>query len=283
MPQLMKGKKWSERKHLVQYPVVVEPKIDEIRCHIKLVNRPGKPFDILSYSGKPLNNLDNHVIELVAYMYEIGMRDLDCGVLVNNSFDATFRYTRSKQVPGDLKYASVVFHLYDIPGCKGNGYLWRKSFLETIGRNTAVLPHEVCSSEEEVQAAYDKLRAAGYEGAMVKRMVFMYAHGKRTDDWLKMKPDEDADGTIIELHEAVCGKDQPELGLRVGDLLGRIGSVTLRLDDGSIATPHGIAHALGADMLKHPEKYLGQRAEFKYMERDRQGGYRHPTFHRIRE
>jgi ATP-dependent DNA ligase len=283
MPQLMKGKKWSERKHLVQYPVVVEPKIDEIRCHIRLLNSPGKPFEILSYSGKPLNNLDNHVTELVAYMYEIGMREIDCGVMVNNSFDASFRYTRSKKVPEDLKYAKVVFHLYDLLHSIHNEYLWRKAFLTSVGRNTAVLPHEVCINEEEVIAAYDKCRSLGYEGAMVKRMVFSYAHGKRTDDWLKMKPDEDADGTIIALHEAVCGKDQPDLDLRVGDKLGRIGSVTLRLDDGSIATPHGIAHSLGEDMLKHPDKYLGERAEFKYMERDRQGGYRHPTFHRVRE
>ena len=283
MPQLMKGKKWSERKHLVQYPVVVEPKIDEIRCHIRLVNNPGKPFEILSYSGKPLNNLDNHVTELVAYMYEIGMRELDCGVMINDSFDASFRYTRSKKVPEDLKYAKVVFHLYDVLHSMNNEYLWRKAFLTSVGRNTAVLPHEICTTEDEVIAAYEKFRSLGYEGAMVKRMVFPYAHGKRTDDWLKMKPDEDADGTIIALHEAVCGKDQPELGLRVGDKLGRIGSITLRMDDGSTATPHGIAHALGEDMLDHPDKYLGERAEFKYMERDRQGGYRHPTFHRVRE
>ena len=118
---------------------------------------------------------------------------------------------------------------------------------------------------------------------MVKSLDHVYERGARIYGWLKYKPEEDADGVITELHEAICGKDQPHLGLRKGDRLGRIGSVTVRMADGSTASPHGIAFPLGRDMFDHPEKYIGQWCEFKYMEIDRQGGYRHPTFHRLRE
>jgi ATP-dependent DNA ligase len=117
-------------------------------------------------------------------------------------------------------------------------------------------------------------RARGYEGLMVKSMQGMYEAGKRTYGWLKVKPDNDADGVIVALHEAHA---------QDGTALGRVGSATIDVDDGSTATPHGISHDLGRDMFENPAKYIGQWVEFKFMERDRRGGYRHPTFRRLRE
>ena len=117
---------------------------------------------------------------------------------------------------------------------------------------------------------------------MVKVLDGLYER-KRSWNWYKLKPEDTHDGKIIGLHEAVCGKDQPELGLSKGDMLGRIGSVTVRLEDGTTATPHGIPFALGEEMLNNPTYYLDRWVEFTCMERDRQGGYRHPIFKRIRE
>jgi hypothetical protein len=36
-------------------------------------------------------------------------------------------------------------------------------------------------------------------------------------------------------------------------------------------------------MYANPEQYIGQWCEFKFMERDRAGGYRHPSLVRLRE
>jgi ATP-dependent DNA ligase len=117
-------------------------------------------------------------------------------------------------------------------------------------------------------------RERGFEGLMVKSLQHLYEAGKRTAGWLKVKPSDDADGIITELHEAVSEAGEP---------LGRTGSITIKVEDGSTATPHGIAHELGREMHEHPERFIGQWAEFKFMERDRQGGYRHPVFNRLRE
>jgi ATP-dependent DNA ligase len=149
-------------------------------------------------------------------------------------------------------------------------------------RERALLPlhavqAETATDEDEVHVMYSRLRAEGLEGAMVKSLGHTYAN-KRTADWLKYKPEETEDGYIAGLVRAVSIHGEP---------LDRIGSITVYvphgLSENSVATPHGIPHALGAEMFQNPDKYIGQWVEFKYMERDRQGGYRHPTFIRLRE
>ena len=118
---------------------------------------------------------------------------------------------------------------------------------------------------------------------MVKAWEHLYQIGKRSQDWLKMKPEDTLDGKIEGLIEAVASTDNHVTGQKIGDKLGRVGSVVVRLEDGSVARPHGIEHGLGREMLAHPERFIGEWCEFAYMERDTQGGYRHPTFRRIRD
>ena len=220
-------------------------------------------------------------------MRKAGIKELDCEVVVNGTFADTYRYTRSsKGVPSDLRTAEVLLYLLDLPGLEAP-YSARKNVLRAFERLTMqpylrTLTDVLADSEEDVERAFERYRAHGLEGAVVKLPHAPYER-KRTHAWYKLKPEETADGCIVDLVEAVCGKDQPELGLVAGDRLGRIGSVILRLEDGSTAAPHGIPHELGADMFQHPEKYIGRWVEFRYMEVDRAGGYRHPTFIRIRE
>lgn len=291
--QLMKGKVWGDYAHKVRFPVFVEPKIDEIRVHVKIENE-GSMF--LSYAGKPLANMQFFAYAFTRLAYETGQKEFDCGILVNGNFNDSYRWVRSTRgVPDDLVDAEVEFSLYDLPGLpytyklrrpiiqrfayQLDGYL-RKDYPTAM----ASAPNAVlCAGAREVEEQFLYYRSRGLEGAMVKNPEHVYQRGKRTADWLKLKPENDADGVVIEIIEAVCGKDQPELGLREGDKLGRAGSVRLRMEDGSEACAHGIPHDLGRDMWVRPEKYISQWAEMKYMERDRQGGYRHPTFHRLRE
>lgn len=295
MAELMKGHPWSARysrgKLRFDFPVYVEPKLDGIRAHLKVVRDAavGNPVyvQVLSYAGKPLHNLERYAAALMPCMLTAGIEELDCEVVVNGSFADTYRYTRSsKGVPSDLGAAEVLLYMLDLPGMDAP-YSARKSCLQAFER-LARLPYlrtlndVLAASEEDVERAFERYRAQGLEGAMVKLPDARYER-KRTYAWYKLKPEETADGRIVDMVEAVCGKDQPELGLVAGDRLGRIGSVVLQLEDGSTAVPHGIPHDLGVEMFQHPEDFIGHWVEFKYMERDRQGGYRHPTFIRLRE
>lgn len=287
MPELMKGATWKARRNKVQFPLIAEIKEDEIRCHVRLFPDKGAVL-FMSYAGKALLNLDRFAQVFLAAGYLAGRTEFDTGVIVNKSFNDTYRYVRSKTVPDDLVNAEVSFILFDLPESSGT-YIERreemKKLLTTPGIHLPYLrapwaTHVV--DEEHVKYLFERVREQGFEGLMLKEPGHLYER-KRSNSWMKYKPSEDADGVIVALHEAVSDTDDVEKGLYKGKPLGRIGSVTLRMEDGSEATPHGIAHDLGRAMYLDPQKYLHQWAEMTYMERDRQGGYRHPVFNRLRE
>lgn len=280
MPALMKGHKWLDRKHNMTYPAWVEIKHDEIRCRVMVL--PDGRVLYESYAGKPLFNLE----QFDPYWKELsgltGYTEFDTGFEANGNFNDSYRWVRSSKngIPKEIADKPTLFLLFDLPE------------LATPFEKRMVDRHTVCviaasigmelyqpagswaHSEEAVSEMFIVARERGFEGLMVKSLWHLYEPGKRSNGWLKVKPTDDADGVIISLHEAHSEDGTP---------LGRIGSITIDVDDGSTATPHGIAHDLGRDMFNNPRKYLGQWAEFAFMERDRQGGYRHPTFRRLRE
>lgn len=296
MPDLMKGNVWKDRRDakkrngdpVVTYPVYVEDKHDEIRCHVSVTQTEVK---YLSYSGKPLANMERFNQTFLTIARGTGWSEFDLGFEVNGNFNDSYRWVRStKGVPDDLKHATFRFFVFGLPEKRTGGMVQQlltrlevsRYATDWVSHRVDVPYFEVCSSPESVELAFANARSRGLEGVMVKQLHAEYER-KRTDGWLKMKPEDDADGVIVELIEAVAAVADPERGVAVGDPLGRIGSVRVRMEDGSEACPHGIAHDLGRSMLQAPHAYLGQWCEFKFMERDRQGGYRHPTFFRIRE
>lgn len=297
MPELMKGHTWRDFAHKMTYPCAVEVKYDEIRCHVKVFKDPNfVPVDhveFLSYAGKPLANMDVFASYFLTLARVTGYREFDCGIEVNGNFNDSYRWVRStKALPEDLTNARIKLMLYDLPEMDMTEYCKRSALCDGVVKAWADwcsakypmhVPYAVrCDNPAEVEAAYKEFIESGYEGAMVKTLNHLYVR-KRAYTWLKLKPEEDADGVITHIHMAYAGKDQPQLGIAVGDALGRAGSVTLRMEDGSTADAHGIRHDLAADMIENPQAYIGQWAEFVYMERDRQGGYRHPRFKRLRE
>lgn len=294
MPELMKGHKWRDHKHKMTYPAWAEIKTDEIRCHV-IINPQTFEVTYLSFAGKPLHNMQKFDVLFAELAMASGIFEMDLGFEVNGNYNDSYRWVRSSSgIPEDLVNATCKFLLFDLPHLNESEYRDRYYLLHQLTVTALGVFDEpavqfcmpwgqVVHDAAAVDALFLRVRAAGHEGLMVKTYSHLYQRGKRSYGWLKVKPEDDADGTITALHEAISDTDDPSKGLYVGKRLGRIGSVTIAVDDGSTATPHGIPHDLGVDMFQNPEKYVGQWAEFKYMERDRQGGYRHPVFHRLRE
>lgn len=298
---LMKGNCWHERcdakkrngDPVVTYPVYVEDKHDEIRCHVLVLHdERGHPDGILflSYAGKPLSNMERFEQAFLTLSRGTGYKEFDMGFECNGNFNDSYRWVRStKGVPADLKDATFKFFVFGLPEHPCAMYRQMQYRLEVAAyaKDWVLVPvlvpfFQTANSPAEVGGMFLNARARGREGVMVKQPHALYER-MRTDGWLKMKPEAEADGVITELLEAHATIDDPERGVRAGDALGRIGSVRVRMPDGSEACPHGIAHDLGVEMKRNPHAFLGEWCEFNYMERDRQGGYRHPTFKRLRE
>lgn len=281
---LMKGYPWSERFKRgalrFTFPVHVEPKVDDIRLRLYYVASDAQ-WRVESFAGKPLHNL-GPILEGLAEsnLAAQGLREIDAGVQVNGNFADTYRYVRSHTVPDDLRQARVMLHLFDLPCLHLQVYERRRDVLQAVAQQLrfymvpCVIPWStLAENAEEVERMYEQHRASGYEGSMVKAYGHQYER-KRSFNWFKLKPEETADGCITAVHQAVAEDGTPH---------PRVGSVTVRLEDGSEASPAGFPHGLAADIWARPGEYIGQWIEFKYMERDRQGGYRHPSFVRFRE
>lgn len=295
---LMKGHKWRDHAHKMTYPAWCEIKYDEVRVQVLVSSTLADLWSVkyLSYAGKPLFNLEQFDQGFIELAMDTGHRNFDLGFEANGNFADTLRWVRSskKGIPPEIKDAPVRWILFDVPECAGMDFEKRSGIRKNIAAcGVAVgLPMQEpdgfwVRNPEDVDTMFIKARERGLEGLMVKSLQHKYEPGKRSYGWLKVKPEDDADGVITALHEAIADKDQPELGIKAGDGLGRIGSVSLEVpqDDGTVssAAPHGIAHDLGRAMFLNPQEYIGKWVEFRFMERDRQGGYRHPTFYRIRE
>lgn len=298
MTILMKGKVFKDRAHLVEYPLVVEPKEDEIRCAVHV----NGIVEFKSYDDKPLFNMDGFAQRFLQLAVRTGMHEFDVGILVNGNFNDSYRWVRSKNGPPQekrdkktgkvspaLDERDVEFILFDLPELHTMSYLDRRAHGSTVCAEAGVydLPlrqplMHAAKDEEAVYALYQSFRERGYEGAMAKTLSGLYARGGRTDAWLKVKPSQDARGEIIAIHEAISEDGVP---------LGRAGSVTVLVHEHATAegipeaTPHGIAHELGRELWLNQDKYLTEKhfIDFAYMERDRQGGYRHPVFRRLRD
>lgn len=299
--KLMKGHAIQKRRDKIIYPVLVEYKHDEIRAHI-IIREDG--YDVLSYAGKPLANCTDIVRPLVDAARALGYTELDCGVEVNGNYNDSFRWCRSTNgVPKDLKGTRIIVYLYDLPDLSTTEYVKRRhrmadllrNIFEAVGRLHFIaceatvsfymptVTHVLKTSEHLDSVLDDVFTAAvqtGYEGLMLKTAHGMYER-TRSKYIIKVKPEEDADGLIIGMTEAVSEDGVP---------LGRAGSLEVRLEDGSIANPGGMEHATATKLWDNREQYIGKQwVQFTYMERDRQGGYRHPRigkeakFGRLRE
>lgn len=288
MTTLMKGEKWKDAiarfsknpiKHPIHWPLWAEDKIDGIRVDLRWKVHG---LDILSYATKPLYNLETYLEPMYAFMARNNLSQLDLEVQVNGCFDDTYRLLRSKKgPPKDLVIERVDVYMLDLPDFADEPYQERRNMLNGMVANfdcgtcnVYLPPGHLVWSIEAADAAYADARIRFREGLIYKTLDHLYVPGGRTWSWLKRKPEETHDGKITEIIQAHSLAGEP---------LDRAGSVRVVLEDGTTADPSGIAHALGADMFRNQEKYIGQWIEFTCMERDRAGGYRHPIFKRLRE
>lgn len=301
-----------EEKRLRQWleeddKVVIQVKRDEIRCVVEVHYDPNVQSDpwvtYTSASGKPLYNLsyfDRHWME---FYRRTGRTKIDCGVSVNGSFDLTRRTVRASKKQYDLSGMTVqtiagekkkdpphfvgnlraMFWLYDIIDHYGTYEDRRRAmaqyaldfpnFLECPETFVIYLDrqyskdHAIDVAVQDVESHFQQALDLEHEGLMIKRFYHFW-EPRRTTNWMKMKPEKEVDVEIIGF---TPGEDGFE---------GMVGSLIGRAEDGSTVSFSGFTLELRRELTANFEAYRGRWAELKYMQRDSQGGYRHPRFFR---
>lgn len=306
---VMKGAEFTE-KRLYKWleedgAVVLQTKRDEFRCVVQVSNGPVPGVSYTSASGKPLYNLQCFDSMMVEMAHWYGTFRFDMGVCVNDSFDLTRRTVRASTKPYDLTgqteqtiagktkkdaphYAGplkAVFWFYDLPDVDRD-YTTRRGDMGRMQLNfpyyTAVPETEVVTARQDladgieyavkqVQEVFATARELGHEGLMVKRYDHKWEPKRCPDSWMKLKPNEEIDGRII-------GKTEGK-----GKFFGLLGSLICEAEDGSRFTISGMTDAERVDFTQNFDQYLGQWVVATFMERDTQGGYRHPQFNRMHD
>lgn len=309
--RVMKGDSYSEkrlRKWLKEDgAVVLQIKRDEFRCVVD-VNWQAKDNPevyFTSASGKPLYNLDCFSAMFISMSHFYGTNRFDMGVCVNDSFDLTRRTVRASTKPYDLTgYSEQViagkkksdpahyvgplkacFWFYDLPEVN-TAFITRRGDMAILHQNypefTNLPETEIVTVRQDVQDGIDRAvqqvnevfataRELGHEGLMVKRYDHKWEPKRCPDSWMKLKPNDEIDGRII-------GKTEGK-----GKFFGLIGSLICEAEDGSQFTISGMTDAERVDFTQNFETYRGQWVTATYMERDTQGGYRHPQFNRMHD
>lgn len=134
----------------------------------------------------------------------------------------------------------------------------------------------------ELTKLYEAKREEGHEGLVVKDPMDIYKRGKKTG-WWKMKPENEADGTIVGLVWGTPGLANE----------GKVIGFEVLLESGRVVNACNISRALMDEFTKtvftfqsvgDQEKdqianpYEGYACQISYMEETPDGSLRHPTF-----
>lgn len=244
---------------------VCEPKIDGLRVIITAdLDQGFVSFETRNGNSMPsLNHLAGEVLHLLRYRR--GIWTLDGEAVSGKSFFTSAGALRS-QAPAD----DARVWLFDIPSCVGD-YKTRRAtlvalFSESYAESLLLILTASCTPEE----AFVCFTSQGFEGAMVKDTLALYAHGIRSKAWLKVKDSDTTDGEIIDIVEGS------------GKCAGMAGRVIVRCGRRDVSVGTGMDEATRRELLANRSQLLGKVAEVDFQMKTPKGSLRHPVFVRVR-
>jgi len=199
LPLPMLAEKWKEKKKSVKYPVLVQPKLNGVRCiavwsqednSVILLSRGGQKYIVPQIAAILDPYLRNTVLQLDGELYKHGVPLQVIAGIVKLEDESQFK---RKDI--------VEYHIYDLA----------MPSLSQVAR-LDILQHLVLSisnpfihyvktyqtdKEEHVQTFHNEFVANGYEGAIVRDMQAMYQFGFRDSCLLKVKEFFDEEFEII--------------------------------------------------------------------------------------
>ena len=219
--EVMFAQQQDKAKYYDDQSYVIQPKIDGMRCIcIKDINgvnfytRTGKGITSLNFLKNIIGESEGHFV-------------LD-GEIEQGSLEETGAIRRKNQEAEEAVY--TLFGLYDIDQWKTKQH--SDTYAEVYSR-AYTYEREICSKHIRVIPSYslgypidlrfkdliEKFNAQflelGYEGSVVKTILHNYnpsTGSKRSSDWIKIKPWQDSNGTVLDIlegegeHKGMVGK-----------------------------------------------------------------------------
>ena len=191
-PKPMLATDWKKIKK-INYPVLIQPKLDGVRCLMVIRFNVGadKPIVFLSRSGKEYTTL-SHIAKVVGnYCFVKGEKATEF-ILDGEIYSDQLTFQEiiaavKKQRPESLK---LKFRAYDTISTADQGQRWDDTVAlvdKIASSEVQLVPTWVANNEEEVKAHHDTWVQEGYEGAMIRLYGSKYAQGQRSRELLKVK------------------------------------------------------------------------------------------------
>lgn len=257
-------------KHEIRGAWCVEPKLDGLRMVVmdgKAYTRNGRTIDTVGHILKelePLGNdyvFDGEIMGSTEFNKDSGkIRKKGAGenkTLVYNAFDCIFKKDWLTRKTG--KYSDRRLFLWEALGTACPKY--------TNIVDSKKLP--LNPTTEDLFALRDHFISQGYEGAMLKKLDAPYIWD-RSDNILKLKELNDADGTITGFYE---GKKR---------LVGMLGGFTTEFNGVETNVGGGYSDEQRVEFWKNRKLLVGKMIEVEYQNKQPSGALRNPVFIRFR-
>jgi len=244
--------------------VFVQNKFNGVRCvarleHGKVVLRSRKGEEWLSvpHINKDLIGFfkDHPKAILDGELYNYDLRE--------NLNDLIHLVRRTVNITEDIIFESekmvrfYVYDGYDMQSSLNNDApyearkLWLDKILTHYSKYYRKVETHLAHSMKEVDKIYEAYLADGEEGAIIRFVDSPYEH-KRSKFLLKYKPEDDAEGIILELHEGT------------GNWSGAIKTATLLWDGKEFDATFKGKYELGVQRMKNKKDWIGKTVTFLY-------------------
>ena len=250
--------------------VIVEPKLDGIRCFTVVQN--GSAI-MLARSGKPINNFNDTILpELI----KLGDGCYD-GELMGKDFTSLMRQAYRKE---DTDTSDTYLALFDFLPLEewlskkakmscGNRFKKLTERIDCLNINSDVVRlvnrKIIPNDYSEIKKTHDVFVSEGYEGAMIKFIDAPYNFG-RGFEVMKLKAFHDVDLVVTGLLEGT-GKHE-----------GKLGSFQVVYNGVDVQVGSGLTDDLREEIWHNKSSFLGRTIEVRYQEETPDGSLRFPTF-----
>jgi ATP-dependent DNA ligase len=187
-PKPMLATDWKKIKE-IKYPVMVQPKLDGVRCLMIVDRENSNEVVFLSRSGKEYTTLF-HISEAITTISDNRIPNqfiLDGEIYSDELTFQEIIAAVKKQRPESLK---LKFRVYDTITDDLQHVRWEKvvKLVDSIA-SPEIWPVStwMAANQDEVKAHHDTWVQEGYEGAMIRLLHGKYGLGQRSRELLKVK------------------------------------------------------------------------------------------------
>lgn len=203
----MLAKKYLENAHRVAWPMLVQPKLNGVRCiatrignTIKFVSRTNKEFKTLHHLIDPLLKImkDGQVFDGEIYLHGWALQDIRRILVKYYPMETPnleyWVYDMQSDDPFTARYYQFYTQIGDVPKAdRGNvRRLWC----------------DLVYNEKEMKEYFNKFLSLNYEGIMIRDLDAAYQFGKRSHYLLKYKEFHDEEFEIVGATAPITGKHQ---------------------------------------------------------------------------